>query len=63
MAWLCHFTGLFLSFGSARLNSFFTNLSMFVFFPIKYLDIIFSHWPEAHTMAAGLYCVVRKPRS
>lgn len=53
-------TGFIFSFGSASLNSYITNATMFIFFPIKFLDLIFNHWPEAHTVAAILYCVVRK---
>jgi len=59
-AYLCHLFGFILSFGSARLNSLLTNLVMFVLFPIKLLDLVFNYWPEAHTVAAVLYCVVRK---
>ncbi|TSC87223.1 MAG: type 11 methyltransferase [Parcubacteria group bacterium Gr01-1014_8] len=59
-AFLCHFTGTLFSFGTPTLNSLITNVSMFIFFPIKYLDIVFAHIPEAHAVAAVLYCVVRK---
>ncbi len=59
-AYLCHLTGLLFSFGSEWLDSLITNLAMFLFFPIKYLDMIFAHWPRAENMAAVLYCVVRK---
>ncbi len=58
--WACHFTGFVLSFGSPTLNSFFTNASMFVLFPIKLPDIIFNFWPNSHEVAAVLYCVLRK---
>ena len=58
--YLCHLVGFIFSFGSVRLNSLITNLSMFVLFPIKLLDLIFNYWPQADTMAAVLYCVVRK---
>ncbi len=58
--YLCHLVGLIFSFGSVRINSLLVNMSMFVFFPIKLLDLIFNHWPQADTMAAVLYCVVRK---
>ena len=59
-AYLCHMVGFIFSFGSSRLNSLLTNLVMFVLFPIKFLDLIFNYWPSAHTVAAVLYCVVRK---
>lgn len=59
-AFLCHFVGSLFSFGSDRLYSLFTNLVMFIFFPIKYLDIIFAYIPNAVYVAADLYCVIRK---
>lgn len=58
--YFCHLFGLVFSFGSAWLNSLLTNLVMFLLFPIKLLDLIFNYWPNAHTMASVLYCVVRK---
>jgi SAM-dependent methyltransferase len=60
VAQLCHVCGIVLSFGSVRLDSLITNLAMFIFFPIKYLDLIFAHWPRAENVAAALYCVIRK---
>jgi len=59
-AYACHLVGVIFSFGSPFLNSLFTNLSMFVLFPIKLPDLIFNHWPGAETMAAVLYIIVRK---
>ncbi len=59
-AYLCHLTGVIFSFGSPGLNSLITNLAMFVFFPVKLLDLVFNYWPNAHMLAAVLYCVVRK---
>jgi SAM-dependent methyltransferase len=59
-AYACHLTGVIFSFGSPFLNSLFTNLSMFVLFPIKLPDLIFNHWPGAEEMAAVLYIVIRK---
>lgn len=60
-AYLCHLTGVVLSFGSPTLRSLITNLAMFIFFPIKLLDIIFNYWPGVEDVASVLYCVVRKP--
>jgi SAM-dependent methyltransferase len=60
VAYMCHLCGFLFSFGSARLDSLITNLAMFVFFPIKFLDTVFSRWPRAENMAAVLYCVIRK---
>jgi len=58
--YLCHLLGVLFSFGSVRLNSLITNAAMFVLFPIKLLDFVFSYVPQADTMASVLYCVVRK---
>ena len=58
--YLCHLFGFIFSFGSTGLNSILTNCIMFVLFPLKFLDLIFNYWPQAHTMASVLYCVVRK---
>lgn len=60
VAYMCHMTGFLFSCGNRTLDSLFTNLAMFGFFPIKLLDIIFAHWPGAEHVAAVLYCVVRK---
>ena len=59
-AYLCHFVGFLFSGGSDMLYSFFTNVAMFVFFPIKYFDLVFAHFPNAEHLAADLYIVVRK---
>lgn len=59
-AYLNHLVGLLLSCGSPTLDSLFTNLVMFLTFPLKVPDIIFNHWPGADRMAAALFCVVRK---
>ena len=57
---LNHLFATIFSFGSVWLYSLLLNLIMFVTFPIKLPDVIFNHWPYAETMAAQLYCVVRK---
>lgn len=59
-AFLCHFFGVFFSFGSSSLESILVNCFMFIFFPIKLLDLIFNHWPQADRVAAVFYCIVRK---
>ena len=59
-AYLCHLFGVIFSFGYAPLESVLVNCSMFVFFPVKFLDLIFSHWPQADRVSAILYLVVRK---
>ncbi len=58
--YLNHLFAFIFSFGSKRLGSLLINLIMFVTFPIKFLDIIFSHWPNAEEMASVLYLVAKK---
>ena len=53
------FAGLF-SFGSVSLYRVLVDVLIFVFFPIKYLDILGNHFPFAEDYAASLYIVVRK---
>ena len=57
---LCYLFAMVFSFGNSKLYIILTNLSLFLFFPIKFLDIIFNYWPNSINMAAILYCVVRK---
>ena len=59
-AYFCHFVGMLFSFRSEFLNSLFTNLAMFIFFPLKFLDLILARLPQAHTVASIFYCVVKK---
>lgn len=49
-----------LSFGSRKLHKIVTNMLIFVFFPIKYLDIIGNHLPFASDIASDFYIVLRK---
>lgn len=58
--WAVHMIGFIFSFGSPTLNSLFTNLSMFILFPLKLPDVLFNHWPNSRSMAAVLYCVIKK---
>lgn len=57
---LCYLFAMVFSFGNNRLYITLTNISIFLFFPVKFLDIIFNYWPNSINMAAQLYCVVRK---
>jgi len=57
---LCYLGATIFSFGSEKLYWILVNLFIFVFFPIKLLDLIFSHLPRAVNMAAVLYCVAKK---
>jgi SAM-dependent methyltransferase len=59
-AWAVHMVGFIFSFGSPTFNSLFTNLSMFILFPLKLPDVIFNHWPQSHMVASVFYCVIRK---
>lgn len=58
--YLNHLIAMVFSFGSPFLYSLILNMVMFVTFPIKLLDIVFNYWPNAETMSALLYCVVKK---
>jgi len=58
--YMCYLFATIFSFGSSRLYELLVNLSMFLFVPIKLLDIVFNYWPQSIRMAAALYCVVRK---
>jgi SAM-dependent methyltransferase len=57
---LCYFLPTLFSFGSDRLYWFLVNLSLFIFFPIKFLDICANRLPFSTRTASILYCVVRK---
>ena len=57
---LSHLVGFLFSFGSERLYALFTNIAVFIFFPIKLLDFIFAYFPNAEHVSTDLYCVVRR---
>jgi len=58
--YLWHVCALLVAVGSMRLYAFLLNVFMFLFLPIKLLDLDVNYWPNAHTIAAMLYCVIRK---
>ncbi len=58
--YLVYFFASVFSFGNNRLYEFLSNLFIFVFFPIKYLDIVGNHLPFSSNIAAGFYIVLRK---
>ena len=58
--YLNHLFAMIFSFGSKSLESLLLKLVMFATFPIKLLDIIFNHWPNAEEVASVLYLVARK---
>ena len=57
---LCYLVASLGSFGSQRLYWILVNFSTLLLFPIKFLDIIANHLPNARDTAAVLYFVVRK---
>lgn len=57
---LCYVIPTLFSFGSDRLYWLLVNLSLFLFFPIKFLDIFANKLPLATHTASTLYCVIRK---
>lgn len=59
-AWLVYVIPSICSFGSDRLYWLFMNFSLFIFFPIKFLDFFACKLPFAERTASVLYCVVRK---
>lgn len=59
-AYLCALVGAIFSLGNERLYWLLVNLSTFLFFPIKYLDIIASHLPFSENMASIFYVVAQK---
>ncbi len=59
--YLCYVFASLFSFGNVRLYWFLVLISTFIFFPIKFLDVIGNRLPFAIHMASVLYCVVRKP--
>jgi len=58
--WLCYVLPTFFSFGSDRLYWFWVNISLFLFFPIKLLDVLVMYVPFSTHTASVFYCVVKK---
>jgi SAM-dependent methyltransferase len=58
--YLCYLFASIFCFGSHKLYSLLLNISIFIFFPIKYLDIVGNYLPFSQDTASVLYCVVRK---
>jgi len=56
----CYFFATLFSFGSKKLYWTLVYASTFLFFPIKFLDVIGNRLPQSINMAGVLYCVVRK---
>ncbi len=58
--WLCYVLPSFFSFGSDRLYWVLVNLSLFIFFPVKLLDVVAQYLPFSTHTAAVFYCIVKK---
>lgn len=58
--YLCYLFALLFSFGNRKLYWLLVNASIFIFFPIRYLDLLFGRLPHVSDMAAHMYYVVRK---
>ena len=56
----CYLSALLFSFGSRRIFDLVLNLSIFIFFPLKLLDIVLSKLPFAEDLSAILYYVIEK---
>ena len=58
--YLCYLFATFFSFGSERLYWILVDISIFIFFPIKFLDLLFNYLPQSSHVACHLYCIIRK---
>ncbi|MBX4200291.1 class I SAM-dependent methyltransferase [Candidatus Parcubacteria bacterium] len=58
--WLCYICATIFSFNSEFVYWILVNLFMFIFFPIKILDVIGSRLPFSIHLSAILYVIVRK---
>lgn len=61
--WLCYTFATLLCFGSERLFWLLMNASIFLFFPVKLLDVFCMLIPQSIHSASIIYGVVRKPFS
>jgi len=57
---LCYSIPALFSFGSDTVYWLLLNLSLFLFFPIKFIDIVANHLPFSTRTASTLYIVVKK---
>ncbi|MDO8492464.1 MAG: methyltransferase domain-containing protein [bacterium] len=58
--YLCYLFATIFSFGSERLFWILVDFSIFIFFPIKFFDLLFVFLPTIRHTAAVYYCVVKK---
>ncbi len=59
-AYLVYVSAIIFSFGNARLYELLVNLFIFVYFPLKYLDIFGNHLPFAREIASDFYVIAVK---
>lgn len=57
---LCYMIPSFFSFGSDRLYWLLVNLSLVIFWPVKFLDIFANKLPFSRYTASVFYCIVKK---
>jgi hypothetical protein len=57
---LVEFFALLFSFGSKRLYRVFSLLFLLLFAPVKYLDVLLNHHPEACRIASIFLCIAEK---
>lgn len=57
---ICYIFALILSFNSEKLFWLMMNISIFIFFPIKLLDVVFARYAVSKNIAAALYYVAQK---
>jgi SAM-dependent methyltransferase len=58
--WLCYVLPTFFSAGSDRMYWVLVNISLFLFFPVKLLDLLVIHFKFSTHTAAVFYCIVKK---
>lgn len=57
---LCYLIATLFSFGSKKFYWLLVNVSIFIFFPIKFLDVFTIFLPNTSESASVLYCIIRK---
>lgn len=61
MLWvLQEWIAIFLSFGSRRLHDVVFMILMLITFPLKYIDILITKFPDSEKIASGFYVTARK---
>ena len=61
MLWvLQEWVSILLSFGSRRLHDIVFMLLMLITFPLKYIDVLITKFPDSEKIASGFYVMARK---